>query len=329
MVGVIEVQHAGSMFAHEGARIERIRHPDGYTARMRSTSSPSASQKARQPTTHSAVLPPRWELASCVRAFVTRSTVGAPLQAHERHNFYPATIACAISWTVQGQTELVRVGDQVFNAMATSPVVFSGPQTQPCETRNPAHVQFFLLLLLPDAFHALTGIDLQAHVNQHRPLDDLLPDDWQAMAGQAMAADHDAHRIEIIEAFLLPRWQAARPHSGLLCTHFLTDWVNHFALKCATSAPGKSLRQLERRVKQWTGQTQHQLQRMVRREKSFLQARELHEEGKLSWSAFAADKGFSDQSHLCREFRKLTGFQPGILMDSLDRDERLWIYKAW
>lgn len=296
---------------------------------MSSTSAPFANQRARHPLTQSAVLAPRWELASCVRAFVTRSTVGAPLQAHERHNFYPATIACAISWTLQGQTELVRVGDQLLNAMATSPIVFSGPQTQPCETRNPGHVQFFLLLLLPDAFHALTGIDLQAHVNQHLSLDDLLPDAWQDMTKQVMAADHDAHRIEIIEAFLLPRWQAVRPHSGLLPINFLTDWISHFALKCVTSAPGKSLRQLERRVKQWTGQTKRQLQRMVRSENSFLQARALHERGNLSWSAFAAEKGFSDQSHLCREFRKLTGLQPSTLMGCLDTDERLWIYKVW
>lgn len=285
-------------------------------------------QKDKVPT-HCAVLPPRWELASCVRAYVTRSTIGAQLQAHERHNFYPASLSCAVSWTLQGQTELVRVGDQAIHALARCPVMFSGPHTQPCETRNPGPVQFFLLMFLPDAFHALTGIDLQNHTNQHRPLHEVLPTDWQAMATGVMLADTDAHRIQLIEAFLLPRWQAARRSARTLQPHVLTDWTRSFVLHCVTSAAGKSMRQIERRVKQWTGQTQRQLHRMVRGENTFLQARTLRERGNLTWSAFAIDKGFSDQSHLCREFRKLTGLQPEKVLDNLDSDERLWLYKAW
>jgi hypothetical protein len=88
----------------------------------------------------------------------------------ERRNFYPASLACAISWTLQGETELVQVGDQLFHAMAPSPVMFTGPHLLPCETRNPGPVEFFLLVFMPDAFHALTGVDLFAHTNQHRPL---------------------------------------------------------------------------------------------------------------------------------------------------------------
>jgi AraC-like DNA-binding protein len=247
----------------------------------------------------------------------------------ERRNFYPASLACAISWTVQGQTELVRVGDQMFNAMARSPVMFTGPHLLPCETRNPGPVEFFLLLFMPDAFHALTGVDLLAHTNQHRPLNEVLGADWQTMADSVLAARDDAERIRMIEEFLSPRWKVARPRTWTPASNTLTDWAHTLAMRYVTSSMGRSLRQVERRIKQWTGQTHRQLHRLARGEKTFLHARNSKQRSALVWSDLAAESGFSDQSHLCREFRKLTGLRPEQVMQHLDTDERLWIFKTW
>nr|WP_315466184.1 helix-turn-helix domain-containing protein [uncultured Rhodoferax sp.] len=291
------------------------------------TSSALAEQKAA--VTRSAVHAPSHALASCVRAYVTRSTLGVPLQTDERRNFYPASLACAISWTIQGQTELVRVGDQVFKALAPSPVMFTGPHLLPSETRNPGPVEFFLLLLMPDAFHALTGVDLLVHTNQHCALSEVLGTDWQAMADRVMVAAHDAERIRLIEEFLLPRWNAARPRTWAPFSSGLLDWAHSLEMRYVTSSTGRSLRQVERRIKQWTGQTRRQLRRLARGEKTFLRARESKQRHTLMWSALADESGFSDQSHLCREFRKLTGLRPEQVMQHMDTDERLWIFKTW
>ena len=109
----------------------------------------------------------------------------------------------------------------------------------------------------------------------------------------------------------------------------MMDWVRNVAMRGATSVTGRSLRQIERRVKQWTGQTQRQLVRVARGEETYLHARTLRERADLVWSDVAAQKGFSDQSHLCREFRKLTGLQPETVLGNLESDERLWIYRVW
>jgi len=287
-----------------------------------------ASQVGATPT-HCAVLPPCRELASCVRVYVTRSTVGASLEDFERHNFYPASLACSISWTLQGQTELLRVGSQVVNAMATSAVMFSGPQTQPCETRNPGAVEFFLLMFMPDAFYALTGIDLHAHTNRHSPLHEVLGTEWQSMANAVMAAQDDSQRVQIIELFLQPLWKAARPLDRVLSSHFLADWMRSISIRTVVSQKSRGLRQMERNIKRWTGQTQRQLLRMVRGETAYLHARTLKARGDLVWSDVASEMGFSDQSHLCREFYKLTGLQPEKVLSNIEHDERLWIYKAW
>jgi AraC-like DNA-binding protein len=279
--------------------------------------------------TQSAVHAPDQTLASCVRAYVTRSTLGVLLEPHQRHNFYPATLACAISWTLQGHTELVRVGDQYFNAKAPSPVMFSGPHSLPSETRNPGPVQFFLLLFMPDAFYALTGVDLLMYTNQHRPLHAVLDANWQGMADRVMAASSDEARIRVIEDFLLPRWNTARPRAWATASNTLMDWAQSLAMRYLTSSMGRGLRQVERRIKQWTGQTHRQLRRLARGERTFLLARNNKQRDTLVWSDLAVESGYSDQSHLCREFRKLTGLRPDQVMHHMDTDERLWIFKAW
>lgn len=49
------------------------------------------------------LLAPRLSLASCVRAYISRSTVGcAPLADRERFNRYPASPLCSITWVLQG-----------------------------------------------------------------------------------------------------------------------------------------------------------------------------------------------------------------------------------
>ena len=46
------------------------------------------------------------------------------------------------------------------------------------------------------------------------------------------------------------------------------------------------------------------------------------------WAALAAETGFSDQAHLCREFRRHLGLRPGELRRRL-QDESAWVYRIW
>ena len=53
-------------------------------------------------TTSAALWAPHGELATCVRAYVTRSTVAAKLGELDRLNYFPAAPTCAITWFMQG-----------------------------------------------------------------------------------------------------------------------------------------------------------------------------------------------------------------------------------
>ncbi|QTD44424.1 AraC family transcriptional regulator [Ottowia testudinis] len=278
--------------------------------------------------TRTVLIKPHAELADCARGYVVRSTIGADLQAHERHNFFPAALNCSISWTVHGQTHMVRLGDCAIGGPAPSPIMFSGPQTVPSETRNPGPVHFFLCMLLPDAVRALTGLDLQAHTNRHSPLHEVLDGDWRAMAEAVQTARDDAERVKLIEAFLHPRWQLARAGAAQRSSE-AGDWMQALVQRAAASGRGRSLRQTERRMKLWTGQTLRQLQRLHRGEALFVHARQAQDAGLLAWADLAAAYGYADQSHLCRDFRKLSGLRLAKVFQTMRSDERFWIFRAW
>lgn len=70
---------------------------------------------------------------------------------------------------------------------------------------------------------------------------------------------------------------------------------------------GLSIRQLERRFRDCSGLTPKQFLRIRRLRAASIN---LVEEDQLNWAARAAEMGFTDQSHLNREFSTLTGRTP-------------------
>ncbi len=93
---------------------------------------------------------------------------------------------------------------------------------------------------------------------------------------------------------------------------------------------GRSLRQVERRIKQWSGQSLRALRRISRAEDTFFQVRqEFEDDGQVLWAALAQDTGYADQAHLCRETRRVTGFSPEELLQRIHGDEAFWPYRIW
>ena len=112
--------------------------------------------------------------------------------------------------------------------------------------------------------------------------------------------------------------------------HRYTDWANHLAQRAALSAPGRSLRQLERRIKRWAGLPLRELRGMGKSEQAFFDALTAHvDQGTVSWAEVAVGAGYADQSHLCRVTRRITGFTPQALYDGILREEAFWAYRIW
>jgi AraC-like DNA-binding protein len=277
--------------------------------------------------TSAALWAPHSELATCVRAYVTRSTVAAKLGELDRLNYFPAAPTCAITWFIQGDyAHMDMVGNRIHHDLPR-PVMFTGPHTQPTVSANPGEVDVFILLILPDALHALTGLDIAALVDRYCAPVDVLDADWLLMVNAVLHAVDNTHRIQIIEDFLLPRWRALgqeRASTGSAFQH----WAHVVASRAEMHAQGRSERQIDRRIKDWTGLPLRQLRCMGRAESTLLQARAALAADQLKWADIAATMGFSDQAHLSREFRRVTGSNPRELKDLLSQESH-WMYQIW
>jgi len=96
------------------------------------------------------------------------------------------------------------------------------------------------------------------------------------------------------------------------------------------SGPGRSLRQLERRIKRWAGLPLRELRGFGKAEQAFFDTIAVDTAGQsVKWADVAAGAVFSDQSHLCRVTRRITGYAPQELYDGIHSEEAFWVYRIW
>ena len=280
------------------------------------------------PTPLTRLIAPRTALASCVRAILVRDTTRcAPLPPAQRLNRFPAAPMCSIIWTVAGDVEAAAPGLSLPD-VRMPPALFGGPRSYPLVSYNPGPVHSFVVMLYPAALHALTGVSMDALLDQFRPLDALFNADWLALSDAVLAAPDDEARIGLVEAFLAPRWQAARKGSDV-SAGAVQDWVRRLGVQAASTGLARSARHIERRIKAWAGQPMRTLRRMRRAEQLFLDERGAILQGRVSWSDIAASGGYADQAHFCRETREITGLSPTELARAMKEDESYWIYRIW
>ncbi len=275
-------------------------------------------------------LPPL-ALAGCVRGVMLRDTSKARLAPEQRFNHYPATPLCTISWWFSGSGEMLAPGapaslDSPRTAIDAQ-VTFAGPHTRPTVTWNPGPAHGLMLLLMPDALQHLAGIDAQPWMNRMVPVAGLLPPSWLAMCDAVMAAPGDDARLSLIEAFFTGCWPAVA-HTAP-ASHRYRDWAEALALRAATTRAGRSLRQVERRIRGWTGQPLRELRGLGRAEHAFFDGLAAAEAGQLRWAELAVDAGYFDQSHLSRVSRRITGYPPDELRRRVAEDEGFWAYRVW
>ncbi len=82
----------------------------------------------------------------------------------------------------------------------------------------------------------------------------------------------------------------------------------------------RSLRQIERRVKAWAGVPMRELRAVSRAERAFLAVAASDVESAVNWAQIAADTDYADESHLCRETRRLAHCLQITLSDHSERN---------
>jgi len=267
---------------------------------------------------------PSAALEACVRGFVVRRVEATADSEHLSR--FPATASCSLGWFIQGSA--VRLPDQLSTQAR---IVFRGPQTRPVVVRHRGPLHMFILLLAPDALCWLTGASVECRVNRIDPLASALDASWQAMALDVLHAATDEDRVKRIEKFLKPRWQAAESGNGMASwapAQRHAEWSRSAISRAHMLSKGRSRRQLERQMRSLTGWSARALRGLARVEDALLLAAH-SPHPRVSWARIAAEAGYADQSHLCRELRRYTGFSPQQLWRRAPNEEDLWVYKAW
>lgn len=268
-------------------------------------------------------------LGACLMAGVERDTRGCVLGDLERFNFYPATPLASISWIFSGTLHLLETADCQPNAGSSAPLgpalprlVFSGPQRQPTASWSPGPVHALTVGIYPEAMSRLLGQTIAPWLDRTVALAEVAPSALLARCTSLLTDPRPS--FERLESELQTLW--AQPAASSPAP-YLGDWVRSLATRAAHSGTGRSLRQWQRRVRDWTGQSQRDLQIFVRLEDAFVRRLETTMPDSRNLAAIAADAGFADQSHMGREVRRITGHSPARFSERLVRDEAFWYYR--
>ena len=279
---------------------------------------------------HSAyALRPRPSLGNEIFAAFIRDTRKLDLQPRQRFSFYPAFPFCVVNWIFDGAAYEVAGCDADVDLGTVQPlpkVYFCGPRTKPAILWNPGKTVVLSVGFYPHAIAALTHSDVAELVDVTAPASAILGKDIAAICASVAEAADPETAFALLQDELVQRATMSPPISLPGEADRVRAWEPAIALEAAGPPGTRSKRQIERRIKQWTGHARRGLAMYLRAEQFFEQAL-LAGSQEPPWSGVAHDLGFSDQSHMIRDTKRLTGFTPRALYRRLD-EEPFWCYRV-
>lgn len=273
------------------------------------------------------LLLPQPSLASCIFTGVERDTRGTSLSDAERFNYYPATPMALISWVFEGTLHMVEErgpGSTATLGPVLPCLIFSGPQSLPSASWSPGPVHALSVAFYPEALAKLLGIRIEAFIDRILPLEDVAGDALLEACRSLLKLDQEADPFHRLEQCLEPLW---RGPSSAGAAPRIGDWIQSLMTRAAFSKAGVGMRQIQRRVKGWTGQSHRDLQLFARVEEVMMCAGEHRKQQSLDLAGLAGGAGFADQSHMSREVRRVTGLSPARLDKLMAHDEAFWFYR--
>ncbi len=183
-----------------------------------------------------------------------------------------------------------------------------------------------------DAAQVLFGIDVVAVHDRFVDAREVLGAAWQPLLTALLETEDDAAVLTVLERHLAPRWRASQWIDSAISSlrRAGRHWVDRMALQAHEWRRTHSPRQVERRVKAFSGRSLREWQAMVKIEGVYFAALERQEAGlPVEWATLAQEEGFADQAHLSRVAKRITGFPPTEFSQRFVEDESFWMYRLW
>lgn len=266
-------------------------------------------------------------------AILVRDTHRQNLSAAQRLSHFPASPLMSLTWSDGHDGGLVTRTAQapVWTPFGTSRLI-GGSQSEPTVTWSPTDGRVGMLCFTADVARSLFGLDPVAVQDRFVAADTALDASWRPLLDALCAAADDASMLHALQTHLAPRWRALRREQPIHASLRRSGrhWVESLARRAREWASLRSTRQVERRIKDFSGRSLREWQSLVRTEGLFFAARERRDAGLgYDWAALAQEEGFADQAHLSRQTRRITGFAPGEFARRYEEDESFWAYRLW
>lgn len=271
-------------------------------------------------------LHPKVDLAQCILGGFLRDTRGCSLPAEERFNHFASVPLCSLSMMFDGKTRILRSAEHFAQPETAPPIddlLLSGPQSQPTSSWNDGDMHGLIIVFYPDALSALLGLPMEGFSDKSIGLGDLPASPAREILERGFQTGDAKRAFDVVQDGLAPIWHDMRPAQSNFGRK-ISDWTRALLMNAALSSSGRSLRQVQRRIKTATGQPLKRLKAYSKAEDAFVLALR---DGGDDLAAIAADAGYSDQSHMGRQVRAQTGFTPAQLMKGVRSEEAFWSYR--
>jgi AraC-like DNA-binding protein len=282
---------------------------------------------------------PRPALADCIIGMVVRDTRGCALDQTQRFNFYPRLPIACVGFTFVGDVHLIDQLDLMerrWTGTKLPSFLFSGAHLRPTITWSPGEAYWVAILFFPDALSAMTGLDLSSFAGRFVPAEEALRQpmleacrnffDAVPREGLERSLSVLQDKIEIVWAGVRPAGARARVN---LPVGLAAEWIRSLVHRATATGSGRSIRQIQRRIKSWTGFGERDLHGFSHMEQLNLKMLEATRKGDVDWAALAAASGFADQAHMIRRTKQQTGFTPEQLRESRTHHEAFWYYRLF
>lgn len=187
---------------------------------------------------------------------------------------------------------------------------------------SPASVHVLTVCFYPEALARLLDITIQHYVGSVLPLEKVVSGNSldPLLAIDFGCEENPFTHVQKVLNGLCVNVRAQRASD-------VRSWLAQLANRTLSTSGIVGQRKMQRLVKSWTGQSFRDLQLYARVENAMSYGAEMSDEEGLNLAAVAAETGFSDQSHLGREIRRVTGLPPAKLNELIKHDEAFWMYR--
>lgn len=306
-------------------RIERFGHKPTMPPHMPGSATMTATATSR-------IVWPRPSIAGCIYCMIVRDTRGVALDPIQRFNFFPAAPLSSVTLVLAGDWHLIDGPDQMdcpWTGVGLPSLAFAGAQLGPVVTWNPGETYAITIAFYPDAFSAMTGLDLGPFTGRVVPAGEVLPQPMLELCRDvvdAVRCEGTETGLSVLKDRIEIMWASARP-AGTRPTRWIKDWSKSLAVRAALTDLGRSTRQIARRIRSWTGVSQRDLQGLGHTEQLYANLHDAIQSGEVDWAELAAASGFADQPHMIRQMRRHTGFTPEQLRKGAGNEEAFWCYR--